>query len=73
MPKLNMEIINAIATLIVVAVIAWAKVKERKLAKAAGLLANPERCEQHQTRLAVIEERLDTIEEDIKEIKEKLE
>lgn len=67
-----MEIANAIATLILVAVLAWAKIKERKLARAAGLLANPERCEQHQTRLAVIEERLDTIEEDIKEIKGKL-
>ena len=73
MPKFSlMEIANALATLVLVVILAWVKYREKKLTKAAGLIDNPERCEQHQTKIAVIEERLDHIEDDIKEIKGKL-
>jgi len=55
-----------------VAILAWAKVRERRLTKAAGLSNNPERCEQHSIKIAVIEERLDRIERDIAEIIKRL-
>jgi len=42
------------------------------LTKAAGLSNNPERCEQHSIKIAVIEGRLERIEKDIEEIKGKL-
>jgi hypothetical protein len=73
MSKLNLvEICNALATLVLVAILAWAKVRERRLTKAAGLSNNPERCEQHSIKIAVIEERLDRIERDIAEIIKRL-
>ena len=66
------EIANALATLILVAVLAWVKYREKRLTKAAGLSGNPERCEQHSIKLAVIEGRLERIERDIEEIKGRL-
>jgi hypothetical protein len=64
--KLNLvEIINAIATLILVAVIAYFKYKswkgEKKEAEAQelhGLDANPERCKDHEARLRGLEKDL---------------
>ena len=58
------EIGQAVAIVIVAVVVALDKLKERK-AKKKGLGGNPERCEKHAIRLAVIEERLDHIETDI--------
>ena len=66
------EIANALATLILVAVLAWVKYREKRLTKAAGLSGNPERCEQHSIKLAVIEGRLERIERDIEDIKGRL-
>jgi hypothetical protein len=66
------EIANALATLVLVALLAWAKLRERRMTKAAGLSNNPERCEIHQTKIAVIEQRLKRIERDIEEIKGRL-
>jgi hypothetical protein len=73
MSKLNLiEVCNALATLILVAVLAWAKVRERRMTRAAGLSNNPERCEQHSIKIALIEQRLDRIERDIAEIIKRL-
>jgi hypothetical protein len=66
------EIANALATLVLVAVLAWVKYREKRLTKAAGLSGNPERCEQHSIKLAVIDGRLARVERDIEEIKGKL-
>jgi hypothetical protein len=56
MPKLSLvEIANALATLVLVAILAWAKVRERKLSRERGLLENPERCADHEDRLRAIE------------------
>jgi uncharacterized protein YaeQ len=66
------EIANAIATLVLVVILAWVKYREKRLTKAAGLSNNPERCEQHSIKIAVIEGRLERIEKDIEEIKGKL-
>jgi len=57
--KLNlMEIINALAVLIVAAVIAWSKYREKKLTKEAGLLGNPQRCEDHALAIKEINDKL---------------
>jgi ABC-type xylose transport system permease subunit len=66
------EVCNAIATLVLVAILAWAKVRERRMTKAAGLENNPERCEIHSVKIAVIIERLDRIDRDITEIIKRL-
>ena len=66
------EIIGIALGIMAFALVTYWKLRERSLARERGLDENPQRCEQHQTAIAVIEERLDTIEEDIKEIKDKL-
>ncbi len=72
--KLNIvEVANALATLVLVAVLAWAKLRERKLSRDKGLLDNPERCRDHEDRLRDIEEGIGDIKGDIKAIKTKLE
>ena len=80
MPKLSLvEIANALATLVLVAILAWAKVRERKLSRERGLLENPERCADHEDRLRAIEkvmirvvEKVERIERDINEIIKRL-
>ena len=73
------EIANALITLILVAFIAWAKYREKKLSADAELAANPERCKDHETRLRSIEvvvirleERATDMAGDIEEIKRRL-
>jgi hypothetical protein len=66
------EIANALATLVLVAILSWVKYREKRFTKAAGLSGNPERCEQHSTKLALMEQRLGRIERDIEEIKGRL-
>ena len=65
------EVIGLILGTLAFALLTYWKAKERALTKDKGLEANPERCEQHAIRLAVIEERLERIETDIAEIKGK--
>jgi hypothetical protein len=58
-----------------VAVGAWRgidKYREYKKTKLAGLDSNPDRCEKHEIRLAVIEQRLEQIESDLREIKARM-
>jgi len=57
------EIINALATLVLVALLAWAKYKEKKMTREHGLSDNPERCTEHEQRLANIEKKLDELED----------
>jgi len=45
---------------------------ERRKTRKHGLATNPERCANHEGRLAVIDQRLKRIEKDIEEIKDKL-
>ena len=66
------ELIVGLVTLLTASFVAWNKIRDMKLEKDKGLPPNPERCEVHQTKIAVIEQRLEAIEEDIKEIKGKL-
>lgn len=56
------EMINSIAVLILAALIAWARLKEKKLAEKYKLKPNPERC-------AVNEGRIKNLEVDVGEIK----
>lgn len=80
MLKINVvEIANALAVIILAAFIAWTKYKERKLSKDNDLLANPERCKDHETRLRRIEEiipaweeRFKNMADDIADIKRKV-
>ncbi|MCJ7828619.1 MAG: hypothetical protein MUP81_02630 [Dehalococcoidia bacterium] len=65
------KIIGILLGTIAFALTAYWKMKEKALTRDKGLDANPERCEQHAIRLAVIEERLERIETDIAEIKGK--
>ena len=73
------EIANALVTLVLIAVIAWAKYREKKISAEAELADNPERCKDHETRLRAIEgivtrldERTTDMAGDIDEIKKKL-
>lgn len=73
------EIANALITLILVAIIAWAKYREKKLSAEHELADNPERCKDHETRLRAVEvivtrldERTTDMAGDIEEIKRKL-
>lgn len=58
----TIEIINSLAVLILAALIAWARYRERKLTDKYKLGPNPERCARH-------EERLNQIEGDVREIR----
>jgi len=66
------EVIGILLGAIAFALITYWRMKERALSKEKGLDANPERCEQHSIKLAVIEGRLERIERDIEEIKGRL-
>jgi hypothetical protein len=46
--------------------------KERKLRRSLKLSGNPSRCGEHEVALGRLDERLKHVEEDIKEIKEKI-
>lgn len=80
MPKLSLvEIANAFATLVLVAILAWAKVKEKRLSRERGLMENPDRCADHEDRLRAIEKvviqldgKVGRIERDIEEIIKRL-
>jgi hypothetical protein len=56
------EIINALATLVLVALLAWAKYREKKMTRDSGLSDNPERCTEHEMRLGNIEKKLEALE-----------
>ena len=73
MLKLNLiEVANALATLILVAVLAWAKIRERKLRRDLNLPDNPTSCNDHEKRLREIESKLGKINTAIAVIKVKL-
>lgn len=71
--KFNLiEIANALATLVLVTVLAWAKLRERKLRRDNGLPDNPTSCKDHEDRLRAIEGKLGKIDTAIAIIKVKL-
>jgi hypothetical protein len=54
--KLNLiEVANAVATLVLVAVLAWAKLRERRIRRENDLPDNPTSCTDHEKRLRTIE------------------
>jgi hypothetical protein len=66
------ELIVGIVAILTALFVTWNKVRDLKIEKEQELLPNPERCGIHQTKIAVIEQRLENIEQDIEEIKRRL-
>lgn len=64
-------VIGALA-LVTAVFVALNKVRDVRIEKAFALAPNPERCGIHQTKIAVVEQRLERIEQDIEEIKKRL-
>ncbi len=72
-PRLNfIEIANALATLVLMGLVVWAKVREKRLTKSYDLDDNPDRCKDHEDRLRSIEKTLGDIKGDIKVIRSKV-
>jgi hypothetical protein len=65
-------LIIGIVAILTALFVTWNKVRDLKIEKEQELLPNPERCGIHQTKIAVIEQRLERIEQDIEEIKRRL-
>ena len=61
----TVELINSIAVLILAALIGWARYREKKISRKHNLLPNPARCARN-------EERLNTIEAEIKDLKSQM-
>ncbi|MFA5542765.1 MAG: hypothetical protein WDA47_03265 [Bacilli bacterium] len=56
--KINLvELINGLAVIILAALIAWSRWRERRLEKRFGLKNNPERCAANEQRLKGLEEK----------------
>jgi len=56
--KINLvELINGLAVIILAALIAWSRWRERRLEKRFGLKNNPERCASNEQRLKTLEEK----------------
>jgi hypothetical protein len=66
------ELIVGIVAVLTAIFVTWNKIRDLRVEKEHDLLPNPERCGIHQTKLAVIEQRLERIEKDIEEIKRRL-
>jgi uncharacterized protein YaeQ len=64
------EIANALATLVLVAILAWIKYREKRLTRAAGLGSNPERCEKHENSINEINMKLVGIGRDIQNMRD---
>lgn len=65
------EIASIGGNIVVGGYLAWKERKEWR-ARRNGLAANPKRCGDHEVALARLDERVEHIEGDIKEIKEKI-
>lgn len=71
--KLNwFEIVNALAVLILSVVLAWGKVREKRLSREMNLEDNPKRCDRHEKTLDELNHRIGNIEGDVKAIKVKI-
>ncbi len=65
------ELASLTGNVIVGGYLGWKGYKERR-ARKRGVLANPQRCIDHEVKLARIDERLGHVEEDIHDIKQRI-
>ena len=66
------DIIYAVSILIITAWTIYKEAKEVKARKVSHIQANPKRCTEHAVALGKLDERLKSVEADIKEIKDEL-
>jgi large-conductance mechanosensitive channel len=67
-----LQLIIGFLALVTAVFVAVNKMRDVRVEKAFALAPNPERCGVHQTKIAVMEQRLERMEQDIEEIKKRL-